>query len=130
MLFRSLASRLEGANKAYGTDILVGQAVRIEAGDGFRWREIDLVRVKGRAAPERIFSPDSVEAGAPEADRRDAAFAAALAAYRAGDFPRAAAGFAAEAGADPVAAAFARRLGDMPRTAPGDWQGISSLETK
>jgi adenylate cyclase len=126
----NLASRLEGANKAYGTDILVGESVRIEAGNGFRWREIDLVRVKGREAPERIFSPDSIEAGAPEADRRDAAFAAALTAYRAGDFPRAASGFEAEAAADPVAAAFARRLGEMPPKAPADWRGISSLETK
>jgi adenylate cyclase len=111
----------------------VGESVRIEAGNGFRWREIDLVRVKGREAPERIFSPDWIEAGeagTPEADRRDAAFAAALAAYRAGDFPRAAAGFEAEADADPVAAAFARRLGEMPSAAPADWQGISSLETK
>jgi adenylate cyclase len=126
----NLASRLEGANKAYGTDILVGESVRIEAGNGFRWREIDLVRVKGREAPERIFSPDSVEAGGPEADRRDAAFVAALAAYRAGDFSRAAAGFEAEAAADPVAAAFVRRLGEMPSTAPADWRGISNLETK
>ena len=126
----NLASRLEGANKAHDTDILAGESVRIEAGDGFRWREIDLVRVKGRGAPERIFSPDSIEADAPEADRRDAAFAAALAAYRAGDFASAAAGFEAEAAVDPVAAAFARRLGEMPSTAPADWQGISSLETK
>jgi adenylate cyclase len=126
----NLASRLEGANKAYGTDILVGESVRAQAGDEFRWREIDLVRVKGREAPERIFSPDFAGTATAEADRRDAAYAAALAAYRAGDFPGAAAGFQAEAAADPVAEAFARRLGEIPSTAPADWQGISSLDTK
>jgi TolA-binding protein len=126
----NLASRLEGANKAYGTDILAGESVRVEAGDELRWREIDLVRVKGRAVPVRVFFPDLSGPAATEADRRDAAYAAALAAYRAGDFPRAAARFQAEAAADPLADAFARRLGKMPSTAPADWQGISSLETK
>ena len=126
----NLASRLEGANRAYGTEVLVGESVRTQAGDEFRWREIDLVRVKGRRAPVRIFSPQPLESNPTEADRSDAAYAAALAAYRAGDFTRAAAGFQAEAAADPNAAAFARRLGEMSPAAPADWQGISNLETK
>jgi class 3 adenylate cyclase len=44
----NLASRLEGLNKIYGTRILAGELVMAEAGDGFEWRRIDRVAVKGR----------------------------------------------------------------------------------
>ena len=125
----NLASRLEGANKAYGSEILASEAVKAAAGDGFRWREIDRVRVKGRAAPVTIFAPDRGKPPSPEKDRQNAAYADALAAYRAGDFNRARAGFEAVAADDPIAAAFARRLADAPPAA-ADWDGVSGLETK
>jgi adenylate cyclase len=51
------ASRLEGLTKAYGADIVVGQAVRAAAGDGFLWCELDWVRVKGRDTPLAIHEP-------------------------------------------------------------------------
>jgi adenylate cyclase len=119
----NLASRLEGANKFYGTEILASEAVHAAAGREFHWREIDLVRVKGREAPVRIFAP--LESDEPA----ESAFAAALAAYRAGDFARAAALLETEASTDPAAAAFARRLRGLSAAAPG-WAGINVLDTK
>ncbi len=57
----NLASRLEGANSFYGTSALVSSATQAEAGDGFCWRRVDLVAVKGRSKPELIFEPLGLE---------------------------------------------------------------------
>ncbi|MBT9568985.1 MAG: HAMP domain-containing protein [Thiobacillus sp.] len=51
----NLASRLEQANKFYGTHILVNQTTRELAGDTMAFREIDSLRVAGRFEPERVF---------------------------------------------------------------------------
>ena len=51
----NLASRLEGLNKIYGTQIIIsGDTADLVAG-AFRLRELDLVRVKGRAQALLIF---------------------------------------------------------------------------
>ncbi|MBW3540619.1 MAG: adenylate/guanylate cyclase domain-containing protein [Planctomycetes bacterium] len=51
----NLASRLEGANKFYGTSILVSDQTRQQAGDEFLFRPVDLVRVMGRTEGVRIY---------------------------------------------------------------------------
>ena len=47
----NLASRLEGANKFYGTTILASEATVRLAGPAVVWREVDTVRVVGRSRP-------------------------------------------------------------------------------
>lgn len=80
----NLGSRLEGLNKAYGTEILVGENTIALVGDAFRMREVDLVRVVGKKKPTRIYEllghsgdalPDAQEAAL-------ARYAAGLQAYR------------------------------------------------
>jgi hypothetical protein len=44
----NLASRLEGLNRLYGTNILAAEPIPELAGDEFVWREVDRVRVVGR----------------------------------------------------------------------------------
>jgi adenylate cyclase len=51
----NLASRLEGLTKVYGVKILVSQFTREQTGQGFTFREIDLVRVKGREKPVAVY---------------------------------------------------------------------------
>ncbi|MCX5888018.1 MAG: adenylate/guanylate cyclase domain-containing protein [Deltaproteobacteria bacterium] len=51
----NLASRLEGVNKAYGTEILISEEVHRRAVGRFLARELDLVRVKGRVEPVTIY---------------------------------------------------------------------------
>lgn len=51
----NLASRLEGANKFYGTRILVGEQSVSGSGGHFLWRKLDKVRVVGRTQPETIY---------------------------------------------------------------------------
>ena len=47
----NLASRLEGLNKIYGTQIIVSDNTAQQVTGLFRLRELDLVRVKGREQP-------------------------------------------------------------------------------
>ncbi|MGM4988142.1 adenylate/guanylate cyclase domain-containing protein [Tardiphaga sp. 841_E9_N1_2] len=51
----NLASRLEGLNKIYGTAILVSEAVKEAAGDGFLFRCVDSIRPKGFDQTFEIF---------------------------------------------------------------------------
>jgi adenylate cyclase len=52
----NLSSRLEGLNKDYGTHILVNETTYLAAKDsGFVFRELDLIRVKGKLQPVVIY---------------------------------------------------------------------------
>jgi adenylate cyclase len=52
----NLSSRLEGLNKDYGTHILVNQTTYLATQDsGFIFRELDLIRVKGKLQPVMIY---------------------------------------------------------------------------
>ncbi len=53
----NLAARLEGANKAYGTDILLGSNTAGMLGGRLALRAVDRVRVKGKALPVDVFTP-------------------------------------------------------------------------
>lgn len=51
----NLASRLEGANKFYGTQIIIGEETRRLAGTGIIVRELDRIAVYGRIGEISIF---------------------------------------------------------------------------
>ncbi len=51
----NLASRLEGLNKVYGTAILLAEPLARRLEDAWWLREIDVVRVKGKEIPTRIY---------------------------------------------------------------------------
>ena len=51
----NLASRLEGANKALGSRILVCEETRRRACRDFVFRELDTIQVRGRVRRERVF---------------------------------------------------------------------------
>jgi adenylate cyclase len=52
----NLASRLEGITKQYGVGVIVGENTRNAVPD-FEYRELDLVKVKGKDKPVAIFEP-------------------------------------------------------------------------
>ncbi len=52
----NLGARLEGITKEYGVGILVGENSRNSV-DGICFRELDLVRVKGKNRPVAIYEP-------------------------------------------------------------------------
>jgi adenylate cyclase len=52
----NLSSRLEGLNKEYGTHILVNESTYETVKDaGFLFRELDIIRVKGKLQPVTIY---------------------------------------------------------------------------
>lgn len=51
----NLASRLERANKVYGTEIILSEATYRRLNNSFLVRELDLVQVRGRAQPVTIY---------------------------------------------------------------------------
>ena len=56
----NLGSRLEGITKIYGVAMLVSEATAHSAGR-YHYREIDRVRVKGKAKPVTIYEPLGLE---------------------------------------------------------------------
>lgn len=80
----NLASRIEGQTKTYGVPTLISAATK-NAAPGFAVIEVDLLAVKGRAEPERIYAllGDNAMAEGDDFKSFAAAHAAMLAAYRA-----------------------------------------------
>jgi adenylate cyclase len=133
----NLASRLEGQTKAYSVPILVGEETRAKAAD-FALLEIDLIRVKGKRAPARIFAllggPEMAQSEAHRA--LEGAQTAFLAAYRAAQWDQAETALAAvrAAGGEKLAALcalYAERIAEFRRDPPPpDWDGVFTAETK
>jgi adenylate cyclase len=129
----NLGSRIEGLNKDYDTRILVSEFTARAAGDGFLFRELDRVRVKGKQQPVGIHELLDAAPGSLDQAGRAALFARGLAAYRAQDFSGAAALFAdlADRLGDGPAKVFAERcrhyLAEPP---PADWDGVEVRKTK
>jgi adenylate cyclase len=128
----NVASRLEGANKFYGTTIIASEATVALAGDAFAWRELDAVRVKGRSQALKIF--ELLARGSELSEARQAPlkdYAEGLAHWRARAFDLAAQSFGRSADADRPAALFRARAVEMAATPPGgDWDPIRTLQEK
>jgi len=131
----NLASRLEGANKTYGTRALISEATDRLAVGSVETREIDTVLVVGKTEPQRIFEllGRKGEVARERLELRDA-FAEALVAYRGGSWEEARAGFERCLSIIPCDApskVFLGRLaGFRTAAASADWTGVWSLSEK
>jgi class 3 adenylate cyclase len=124
----NLASRLEGAAKVYGTRILASEETVLAARGTVLARELDLLRVKGRQLPVRVYELVDVAGAPPPAHL--ARFAEGLALYRARRFTEALEHFRASPG-DPPSRVFAARCEALSLQPPlADWDGVFSLDTK
>ncbi|HEU0053340.1 MAG TPA: adenylate/guanylate cyclase domain-containing protein [Longimicrobium sp.] len=132
----NLASRLEGVNKVYGTEILVSEFTWREVEKDFIGREIDRVRVVGR--DEAVAVHEVVATRADGVDAETAAllegFSAALALYRARGFGEACAAFEALAerfpGDRPTAVYVERCRTHFLLPPPVEWDGVFQLASK
>jgi adenylate cyclase len=128
----NLASRLEGANKFYGTTVIASETTAALAGDGFTWRELDTVRVKGRTQALKIFellARADQASPLPEAITTD--YAKGLAHWRAGEFELAVQCFARSASADRPSENFLARAKEALDQPPaGEWDPVRTLQEK
>ena len=79
----NLASRMEGQTKTYGITCMIAHSTRMQVQE-FATIELDLLTVKGRAEPERVYAllGDERVAKTPEFDKFQGLHARMLAAYR------------------------------------------------
>jgi adenylate cyclase len=128
----NLASRLEGANKAYGTGILIGERSAQLCNGAIVCREVDLVRVVGRETPERIFEPVCRQESVTDAVRdRLAQFAEALVDFREQRFGEAENKFKKMQDEDPVARVYLDRVRVLAvNPPPSGSDGITDLIEK
>jgi class 3 adenylate cyclase/CHASE2 domain-containing sensor protein len=128
----NVASRLEGANKFYGTTIAASEMTVALTGSKFVWRELDAIRVQGRSTPVKIY--ELLAQAAQETPQRAlaaAAYAEGLAHWRIREFSAAAKCFERVADFDKPSALFLKRAEAFASHPPGpDWEPVSTLEAK
>jgi class 3 adenylate cyclase len=124
----NLAARLEGTNKEYGTKTLLSEAVYAKVKDQFICREIDLVTVKGKTQPVRVYELlQEIKSTSEKLERMKKVFEEALALYRKQRWDAAAKGFAALAKdyKDETSQIFLGRVAEFREDPPGkDWDGV------
>ena len=131
----NLASRLESANKFYGTRCLVSQATIAAAAQAVEAREIDRLVVAGQTRPQIVFEimGRAGELSAEQIALR-AHYSDGLAAYRARRWDEATSALKAALAASPgdgpcmVLLTRAESLRDNPP--PADWDGSWHLDQK
>lgn len=130
----NVASRLEGANKSYGTQILIGEVTERLARGAIVTREIDSIAVYGREEGFPVFELIAL-AGEAEAEAGwIARYQQGLANYRARRFAAALSDFEAvltERGQDRPAELMRDRCRQLAATPPdAEWRPIAALTTK
>jgi adenylate cyclase len=130
----NLGSRLEGITKVYGVGIAVGEATRLAA-PGFVYRELDLVRVKGKNEPVAIFEPVGQAAQVDAATLAEIdAWDEALALVRAQHWTEAEARIRALLAAHPgrgLYRLYLERIDHYRAHPPGTgWDGVTTFDTK
>jgi adenylate cyclase len=126
----NLGSRLEGLNKVYGTNIIMGENTARMVEGAFQLRDIDLVRVKGRQRPLRIYELLAASGNSIPAELKQAltCYAAGLEAYRQQSWQEALALFERSLKFRPQdgpSRTMAQRCRNFIQTPPAaDWDGV------
>ncbi|HTE77879.1 MAG TPA: adenylate/guanylate cyclase domain-containing protein [Xanthobacteraceae bacterium] len=128
----NVASRLEGANKYFGTSIMAAKSTFDRAAASFAWRELDTIRVQGRDEPISIYEPLARHGQeTPEQKVLAAAYRHALACWRTRDYAGCIAALAPVAAADPPSAILLQHAKKLLAHPPAhDWKAVNTLEGK
>jgi adenylate cyclase len=128
------ASRLEGLNKVYGTDILASGEVAVPTVDRFVWRHIDRIVTAGTTEVLEIYEPLAEADKAPDHAEFLAQWRAGRAAYVEGRFDAAIdffRGALALRPSDRPSQVFIERCGELARTGlPAGWDGAWHFDRK
>ena len=130
----NLGSRLEGANKIYSSRILVAETTVALTREKFAFRELDLLRVKGKLKPLAVF--ELLAEGSADDTTRDhvGKFESALAAYRRQDWEEAERILSAlheQLPQDGPVASLLKRIAKLRHDPPpADWDGVYIAKDK
>jgi adenylate cyclase len=130
----NLASRLEGTNKQFGTRVILSEATYLQVHEHFIARELDLIRVKGKLKPVRIFELLAPASQLETHRDRVERFHKGLEEYRSGQWERALRTFEELTLVYPQDAPsriFIERCHDLLQQPPeGAWDGVYVMKTK
>jgi adenylate cyclase len=82
----NLASRLEGINRQFGTNIIISEHTFLLVKDQVVARELDLIQVKGKTQPVKVYELLGLAAEAPQFSDLINRFEKGLEAYRSGQW--------------------------------------------
>ena len=131
----NLASRLEGANKYFGTHLMASEAVYSGAKDKVEARELGQVRVVGKAIPIRVFELLAKKGELSESAKKALdSYNEGIASYRQRKFEDAAKSFKAVCEMNPgdkPAQMYLNMCQDYALIPPpDDWDGVFNLTSK
>ena len=130
----NLGSRLEGITKQYGVGMIVGESTRELLKKEFVFRELDRVRVKGKADPVGIYEPVGEEGKVAREDMDEIKlWNQALRAYRAQDWDQAEVALMNLQRIKPryLYDLYVKRVEHLRKEPPGEsWDGVTVFETK
>ncbi len=130
----NLASRLESANKIYGTRVLIAEGTASALGATFELREIDRLTVVGQSVPQTIFEIMSRSGElTPQQRQLRTRYAEALAAYRAARWDEARVAFNSALEISPgdgPSLALLARIDQLAADLPPNWDGAWQMEHK
>jgi len=122
-------------NKVFGTRIIIGEATYAQAQAAIEARELDLIRVKGKAQAIRIYELLAVAGDLPPGKKEVVEmFLNGLQLYRQRKFSAAEARFRETLRLDPddgPSRAYVERCTELAQVAlPDDWDGVYTMHTK
>ncbi len=130
----NLASRLEGMNKVYGTVIIATESTQKLVQNDFLFRELDMVRVKGKERPVAIYELMDFLPGDAQRTGLANAFSIGLSLYKARSFEEAKKKFDAmleKFPEDGPSLLYSQRCRDyLQSPPPTDWDGVYVAKTK
>ena len=131
----NLASRLEGVNKQFGTKVIISETTYLHTRGGIEARELDLIAVKGKEKPIRIYELLGGKGTLTEEQEKwKLLYEEALRGYWAKDFAEARRLLAQVLEINPEdhpAAVLLKRCEDLQDNAPAaDWDGVFRLKQK
>ncbi len=134
----NLASRLEGANKLYGTNIIISEATYQQVAKQFHCRLLDIVAVKGKRVSVKIYEliAEKTTPLPEEMQQFCAEYAEGLEAYLRQDWGTALAIFKELQKRFPTDESVqlfisrCHKFQHSPDKLPPDWNGVATLEDK
>jgi adenylate cyclase len=133
----NLASRLEGVTKEYGLELVIGESTAALVEDVFYVKSVDLIRVKGKVKPIKVFTVLGKKTEFwPDARIRSlASYEKAVGCYRAAQFAEALALFeevAGEKDLETMARLYMERCRSLMENPPekGTWDGVWVMTSK